>query len=197
MKKFKKALSLMLVPLTAMIFGAGFATPTSADGPGCSRASYVHRFYSPNYDSHFYTNNETEKDLLIDTNPNWDYEGRLGYSVNYEKCSDTTKDVDKPVYRFYSPERDTHFFTMSEFEKDNVIANDPSWNYEGIGFYAYSEGDNAILGASNFNEVYRFYFLDKESHFYTTSELERDKIIADYGDRVSYDGIAFYTLTLP
>ena len=46
-------------------------------------------------------------------------------------------DATTPVYRFWSPQNRAHFFTISESEKDNIIATytEQEWRYEGIGFY--------------------------------------------------------------
>jgi hypothetical protein len=43
-----------------------------------------------------------------------------------------------PVYRFWSNTFLGHFYTISEYEKDYVIATWPdTWTYEGPVFYAY------------------------------------------------------------
>ena len=41
------------------------------------------------------------------------------------------------VWRFYSPAYKAHFFTIDENEKDNLIANNPNWKFEGVAFYVY------------------------------------------------------------
>jgi len=44
-----------------------------------------------------------------------------------------------PVYRFWSPIYNGHFYTNSEAEKQNLIDNDDNWTYEGIAWYAVAE----------------------------------------------------------
>lgn len=45
-----------------------------------------------------------------------------------------------PVYRFYNTQTGTHFFTISEAEKDYVIVTYPQFTFEGIAWYAYPPG---------------------------------------------------------
>lgn len=44
-----------------------------------------------------------------------------------------------PVYRFYAPKTASHFFTISEEEKDWIVANVPASDlkYEGVAWYAW------------------------------------------------------------
>ena len=48
----------------------------------------------------------------------------------------------EPVYRFWSPSRQRHFYTISESEKDAILTESPkdAWTYEGIAFYAFAQG---------------------------------------------------------
>ena len=43
-----------------------------------------------------------------------------------------------PLYRFYQPAKGVHFYTISAAERDYIIANSPSYRYEGIGYYAWT-----------------------------------------------------------
>jgi len=44
----------------------------------------------------------------------------------------------RPVYRFWSPKFEGHFYTISETEKDHIVRTWPgTWTYEGIAFYAW------------------------------------------------------------
>jgi hypothetical protein len=97
----------------------------------------VYRFWSPLNSAHFYTISADERDSVIATYPEstWTYEGTAFYA--YPK-DDQPVDA-SPIYRFWSPLHSTHFYTISEAEKDAVIATYPSsvWAYEGIAWYAY------------------------------------------------------------
>ena len=92
----------------------------------------VYRFYSQNIRSHFFTISATEKNRIISTYPEteWRYEG-IAYYVP------ATSSGNSPVYRFYSQNNRSHFFTISASEKNNIIATYPEeeWRYEGIAYY--------------------------------------------------------------
>jgi hypothetical protein len=104
----------------------------------CSAASHeglapVYRFWSGR--SHFYTLSESERDNLITNFPTfWTYEGIAFYAYpEGQQPADA-----KPVFRFWNPYTNSHFYTISETERDTV--NDTYayfWTYEGIAFYAY------------------------------------------------------------
>ncbi len=93
----------------------------------------IYRFYSKNYKGHFFTLDEDEKDSLINTNPNWRYEGIAFYAFGEKGEGMAT------LHRFYSKAYRGHFFTIDEAEKDNLIANNPNWKYEGEAGYVYPE----------------------------------------------------------
>jgi hypothetical protein len=52
------------------------------------------------------------------------------YIINF-----SVYDNSKPIYRFWSDTYHGHFYTISESEKNDIIANDPNWRYEGITYY--------------------------------------------------------------
>jgi lysyl endopeptidase len=88
------------------------------------------------------------------------------------------------VYRFYNATTGAHFFTSSPAERDGVIAGNPSFNYEGVAFYAYG---THVAGSS---PVYRFYNTQTGRHFYTMSPAERDVVIGTTG--YTYEGPNWY-----
>jgi len=93
-----------------------------------------------------------------------------------------------PVYRFWNNDLGSHFYTISEAEKDIVINTMPSWKYELIAWYAYP---TQITGTS---PVYRFWNNDFSSHFYTISEAEKD-IVINTMPSWKYELIAWYLKT--
>ena len=148
----------------------------------------VYRFWSPQNSRHFYTVSEAEKDYVIATYPAniWTYE-----TVAYYAFPDNSEPGLAPVYRFWSPQHSAHFYTISEAEKDSVIATYPAtvWSYEGPVFYAYPAGSQPA-GAS---PVYRFWSPLHSAHFFTISEAERDSVVATYPTSTwTYEGIAWY-----
>ncbi len=143
--------------------------------------SPVYRFYNAQSKGHFFTTSTQERDTVL-ANPQWQYtfEG-VGFQASASAGTNLL-----PVYRFYNPISKGHFFTTSESEKNNVIAN-PQWQYsfEGIGFYAY--GSSANLGA----DVYRFYNATSRGHFFTISEAERNNVLANPQWQYTAEGVGF------
>jgi len=94
----------------------------------------VHRFWSGVLSSHFYTLNEAEKDKLINEYSHvWFYEGVAFYAYP----SGNQPDWARPVYRFWSPGKSCHFYTMSEAERQAVLTTYAQlWVDEGIAWYA-------------------------------------------------------------
>lgn len=95
----------------------------------------LNRFFNPRAGYHFMTTSDSEAQS-VRSHPEWGYqdEGK-SYSVSKVLSADTTT----PVYRFFRilDGVGQHFYTSSDAEKLNVIAN-PSWGYsfEGIAWYA-------------------------------------------------------------
>ena len=112
--------------------GAGYETFADGSNPDTRP---VHRFWSPLLNTHFYTIHEQEKMLLLQDYPHvWVYEG----TVFYAHAEGQQPSLAKPIYRFWSPIFATHFYTISEQERDMLIAEYSFiWTYEGIAWYAY------------------------------------------------------------
>ena len=180
-------LSPNLILRSATIGPSNVKVDFSEDNP----PSALYRFWSPLNSRHFYTISAAEKDSVIATYPAniWTYEG-----VAYYAFGDNSEAGLAPVYRFWSPLNSAHFYTISEDERDSVIATYPPevWTYEGIAFYAYPEGAQPAEAAA----VYRFWSSTLSGHFYTISEAERDGIITTYPIEVwQYETIAWYAYT--
>ncbi|MFC1852493.1 C1 family peptidase [candidate division CSSED10-310 bacterium] len=94
----------------------------------------VYRFWSDTGQCHFYTISKAEKDHLSNNYPDdvWRYE-RIAWYAYPQQQSGTL-----PVYRFWSDVGQCHFYTISQAEKDYIIANyaDNIWRYERIAWYA-------------------------------------------------------------
>jgi len=100
----------------------------------------------------------------------------------------TTPAVWRPVFRFWSPKFGRHFYTLSTAERDKLINSySDVWTYEKVAYYAFgaaTEPDTV--------PVYRFWSGALNSHFYTASEAERDKLVDNCAQTWAYEGIAFY-----
>jgi len=144
----------------------------------------VHRFYSPVFKSHFYTTSEAERDAT-QNDSNWEYEG-VAFRAEDRRTPNNT-----PLFRFWSSSNKKHFFTISVAERDYLIKEDDNWEYEGFAFYVLPSNSTV----TNANHVHRFYSSQKNGHFYTSSESEKNAIIAN-DPSWSYEGIGFRALTL-
>ncbi|MBD3244458.1 MAG: hypothetical protein GF335_00505 [Candidatus Moranbacteria bacterium] len=85
-----------------------------------------------------------------------------------------------PVYRLYIPGR--HFYTMSDSERDKLVA--AGWEFEGITYYAYASNEPGT------NPVYRLYIPGR--HVYTSGTGERDKLVNAGWE---YEGIVYHAFT--
>lgn len=107
----------------------------------------------------------------------------ISYAINPINVIATT--LEKEVYRFYSPGFKSHFYTISQQEKDFIIENDPNWSFEGIAYSSFAESQEDTV------PLYRFYSDIYNSHFYTKSTAEKDFIIENNANW-EYEGIAYY-----
>jgi hypothetical protein len=112
--------------------GIAYFVPADDRSPG---AAPVYRFFSPALSSYFYTISESERDMLLRYFPDvWTLEGVFFYVYPEGRQPADAR----PVYRFWSGVLSRHFYTISEKERDNLVANFPDvWTLEGVAWYAY------------------------------------------------------------
>jgi hypothetical protein len=111
----------------------------------------------------------------------WDYEGKTFYA---KQLNDSTG---IPVHRFWSDIYKSHFYTISEEEKNQVIQKwGDVWIYEGPVFYANTDQ------LPNTKPVYRFWSEQFQSHFYTISEEEKNYVKNNLADVWTFEGPVFY-----
>jgi Protein of unknown function (DUF1566)/Repeat of unknown function (DUF5648) len=90
------------------------------------------------------------------------------------------------AYRFYNRSSGAHFYTVSEAERDNVIARlSPPFSYEGPAFSVASAYTPGLI------PVHRFYNTRTGVHFYTISEAERAHVVANL-PFYTYEGVAYH-----
>lgn len=144
----------------------------------------VYRFLNNNNGVHFYTGNETERDVVLEL-PNFSFEG-----ASYESVDPLTGDPEpSPVYRFLNQDTGVHLYTISEVERDFVDENLDNFAFEGEAFFAYSTEEEGTI------PIYRFFNTTTGAHFYTPSAAERDNVEANLLDFQSED-IAYYALPI-
>jgi hypothetical protein len=150
----------------------------------------VYRFWSLVSGKHFYTLDEPEKNLLIDVYPHvWIFEGIAYYA--YARASEPGL---VPVYRFWSPVLESHFYTSDQAEKDHLIDKyEDVWTFEGIVFYAYPDGRQV----DGVKMIHRFWSDTLGGHFYTVNEAEKERLIREYAAVWTYEGAAWYAFEKP
>ena len=110
------------------------ATPLEIESiPGA-----VYRFFNNDTGVHFYTANETERDVVLDSD-NFSYEG-----ASYQGVDPVTgADSSLPVYRFLNSTTGAHFYTPSAAERD-AVEELPDYQSEGVAYYALPLDSEAI-----------------------------------------------------
>jgi hypothetical protein len=102
----------------------------------------------------------------------------------------TGSESSSPIYRFWSPAYNGHFFTISASERDHINATWPDvWEYEGPAMKAHA------ATASGTSPVYRFWSASFRRHFFTISESEKNHIQATWPDIWQYEGVAWHAFT--
>jgi len=139
----------------------------------------VYRFYNSRTAAHFYTSSTAERDRVIASLPQFEYEGQAFWAA-----ASATAGM-SPVYRFFNLQTGVHFYTISEAERDAILATLPQLRYEGVAYFA-----SKTAGANLF-PLYRFYLTGRGSHFYTASAQEAANVRAElpqYRD----EGVSYY-----
>jgi hypothetical protein len=97
-----------------------------------------------------------------------------------------------PVYRFWSVKNKYYFYTIKEAEKNKLIANySSSWTYDSVAYYALPDSNDPNGNDPNSRPVYRFWSPKSGTHFYTISAGEKDKLIKNFADAWTFEGVAF------
>lgn len=145
------------------------------------RGSTIHRFFNNDTGVHLYTASETELNNVLNNFPNYVSEGPSFVSVDPL----TGNPEPEEVYRFLNQNTGTHFYTISDTEKESVIANLSNFSFEGEAFFAYEQQQPGTI------PIHRFFNTQTGGHFYTPSIAERDSII-DTLPSYRPEGIAYY-----
>jgi hypothetical protein len=146
----------------------------------------VYRFSSAVNGSHYYTIRSQEMRKLIDRYSDlWKYEGIACHAFPPDQRSPGTR----PVYLLRRIDRNTYSLTMDEAEKDRLIGRFPEvWVCDGVAFNAYPQSYQPF----NAMPVYCFWSDASQTHFYTMSDREKDKLVDQYSGVWTYEGIAWY-----
>ena len=175
--KLKKAISILLatvllVGLASSVGTVSQATTQGFTGLSAGQTVNVYRFFNPEMQYHFYTNDAAERDSLI--HRNW---GNFEGIAFVGDVNDTV-----PVYRLFSPILRVHHYTADQVERRHLAASG-AWNDEGVVFHAAEEGI----------PVYRLFHPGVMRHLYTSDANER-RVLRGRG--WNDEGIAWYARTL-
>ena len=158
------------------------------DSPETADNAPVSRFFNREGEFYRYTISESEKDSLL-LDDDYNFNGDRFVSAPQDDALDDLTGA-RPVYSFANEDTSADFLTISEFERDVVLRDSTSLEFEGVVFYAY---ETQVEGSQ---PVYRFLNTDNGTHFYTTSATERDRFLEDDDFRAEglpgTDGVAFY-----
>jgi hypothetical protein len=153
---------------------AGAAISITLTGSAAPASQPVYRFWSPLFNGHFFTISAAERDSIIATYPSttWSYEGEVFRAFTTQVAGTV------PLYRFWSPRMNGHFYTTSAAERDHIqqTYDSNTWTYESIAYYVYPT-DTAIANTAT---VARFWSPTYQHHFYTASAAERDSVLRNY-----------------
>lgn len=101
--------------------------------------SPVYRFRNQNTEVHLYTVSEIEREATENLD-NFSFEGEAFYAYPAEIGAEITGTI--PIFRFLNTITGAHFNTPSVAEKNNIEANLPDFQSEGIAYYAFPTGAN-------------------------------------------------------
>jgi hypothetical protein len=187
-----------IIYLFALLITLITVNPVLALDPPVDGYPAVTRFWSNTYRGHFYTADASEA-TTVEANYSsevWRSEGTAFYVFAPWLCDlarsegePVPEGICSPVYRFWSDTYKHHFYTISETEKNNILANMPEWHYEGL---VYAANQYAFGYASS--PLYRFWSDKYKAHFYTISESEKNNIISTMPEW-RYEGIAYYVIS--
>jgi len=155
-------------------------------GEGGPAVAAVYHFWAAKDDRHLYTIQKLERDRLLNKSGGiWTYAGLAFYALPPDSAKPPNV---LPVYRFSSARSGIHFYTMNEAEKDQLLREPSStWTYEGIAFYAWPKADEKDLVP-----VHRFWSERLGQHFYTANDGEKARLVAEFSQTWTYEGIAWY-----
>lgn len=115
----------------------------------------------------------------------WEGTGKLANVGLPAGCTVIYRKSLKTVWRFYSKKYKGHFFTIDEKEKNDLIAKNPNWDFEGGAYRAYT---NHMSGTV---KLHRFYSKKYKGHFYTVDETEKVDLEKN-NPNWNYEGVAYY-----
>jgi hypothetical protein len=166
------------------------STTSSSSSAGAITPVPLYRFYRPSTMGHLYTVSIKERDKIINTlSSEYVFEGQRGFVFPKTITAPTADQV--PVHRFFNMKSGTHKYTATQAVIDSLTAQPLAFKYEGIVFYAYKTTSAAEVTSEL--PFYEFFNSATGGYFYTSSEKEKNKVIANL-PQLRYIGIPFLVL---
>jgi len=154
-----------------------------ADPIGANSGYPVYRLYSSSKDRHIWTPNVAEVNSLL--NQGYVSEGIAFMSVSKYRRETAPPAGQQLVYRFGDMPGNSHFWTTSLAERDEMIR--VGYHYEGVAW-------NASTSTTTV-PIYRLYSAPMKKHLYTKDLNEKNVLSAT--STWAYEGIAYYTSSTP
>ena len=136
---------------------------------------------------------------LIENGPNpYGYGAWSGTKFTARGCTDIQQKPAGYIYRFWSDQKQRHFYTSNYTEAQRVVDAWPDvWKYEPNA--TFQTASLASSGACDAGLVptHRFWSDSKQGHFYTADEAEKNQVIATWPGIWKYERIAFCVASTP
>lgn len=145
----------------------------------------VFRYFSQVRNGHFYTGNPAEAGQLYVQDKSWSYEG-ISYWVGKLASANCTAGW-VPLYRFWNPATQAHFYTRSPGEAENLKRTGSGWQYEKIAFCARAEQ------GEGYQAVARFWSAKFRRHFFSGNPAEIESLKTNNPNWL-FESTAFYAV---
>ena len=174
--------------------------PTDAARVFVFKSSKKGEGINPASEAYYYTSSEEEAEFIL-SQEKWPW---IEQESTFE-AAHSNPDEFIPVHKFWSDKHQSHYFTISEAEKDQIIdwsetdKNGYDWKYEGTGFNVYGSAAPTDSDGNSAIPVYKAWIDDKDfdpsngvsgGHYFTAD-------IEDYNTKIEVvgvkgEGVAFY-----
>lgn len=132
-------------------------------------ATTIFRFYNTETTTHFYTANPDEVDVILETLPQYSFEGP---KFNVEPGNIN-------VFRLFNLETGAHLYTTDQNERA-VLSQSSNFRDEGVAYTLDGSG----------TDVHRYFHTGTGTHFFTNSETEKADIDSNL-PHLRYEGVAY------
>jgi hypothetical protein len=133
-------------------------------------------FLHPGLGHYFLSSSESETQAILAgaAGAGWQLTGESFLTTVPDACYSM-----QPVFRFYGPRQNSHFFSVDAAECGAVRRMDPGWQYEGIAFGATMPVNGACTAGQPVFRLYNNHAAQNDSnHRFTVKTSIRDEMVA-------------------